>query len=118
MQDLKKRFKGFAIQCAELIQQLPTNIINRTYSNQLIRSSSSTGANYRAALRGKSTADFINKLKINEEEIDESVYFLELLNHFNQDFQTKIEALLKEGDELTAIIVQSIKTTRSRTRTS
>ncbi|MBI1769085.1 MAG: four helix bundle protein [Bacteroidetes bacterium] len=115
MQDLKARFKKFAIDVAILIQKLPKNTINNAYCNQLIRSSSSPGTNYRAALRGKSTADFINKLKIVEEELDESVYFLELLLHFNSDFKVEIENLLNEGNELLAITVKSIKTARSRT---
>jgi hypothetical protein len=58
MQDLKARYKKFAIDAAILIQNLPKNTINNAYCNQLIRSSSSPGTNYRAALRGKSTADF------------------------------------------------------------
>jgi four helix bundle protein len=115
MQDLKKRYKLFAIACATLIQKLPYNTLNKAYCNQLVRSSSSPGTNYRAALRGKSTADFINKLKIVEEELDESVYFLELLQHFNQQFNPEFEELIKESNELLAITVKSIKTTRSRT---
>ena len=83
MQDLKNRYKNFAIETGELILQLPTNTINGAYSNQLIRFSSSPGTNYRAACGGKSTADFINKLKIVEEELDESMHFLELVQHFN-----------------------------------
>jgi four helix bundle protein len=116
MQDLKKRFKLFAIGCAELIQKLPNTMINRAYSNQLVRSSSSPGTNYRAALRGKSTADFINKLKIVEEELDESVFFLELLQNFNPELNQEIEDLLNEGNELTAIVVASIKTSRSKNK--
>ena len=116
MQDLKARFKLFAVDVAELIQKLPKNTINNAYCNQLIRSSSSPGTNYRAALRGKSTADFINKLKIVEEELDESVYFLELLVHFNPTFSLEIDRLIKEGNELLAITVASIKTTRSKLR--
>jgi len=61
MQDLKKRYKEFAINTAELIQQLPKGVINNANMNQLIRSSSSPGTNYRAACRAKSTPDFINK---------------------------------------------------------
>jgi four helix bundle protein len=85
MQDLKGRYKMFAINVGTLIQKLPKNTVNIAYSNQLIRSSSSPGTNYRAACRGKSLPDFINKLKIVEEELDESIYFLELLEHFNSD---------------------------------
>lgn len=72
MQNLKNRFMQFAIDVAILIQKLPESRVNDAYCNQLIRSSSSPGTNYRAACREKSTADFINKLKIVEEELDES----------------------------------------------
>jgi four helix bundle protein len=119
--DLKTRFRDFAIGVAEYIQILPKNTINSAYANQLIRSSSSPGTNYRSALRGKSTADFINKLKIVEEELDESIYFLELLLHFNTSDNAKIEPLIKEANELLAITVASIKTARlnlAKNRTS
>ena len=118
MQDLKNRYKSFAIETGMLIQQLPKSIINTAYSNQLIRSSSSPGTNYRAACRGKSTADFINKLKIVEEELDESIYFLELVQHFNPAFEVQINRLIKESNELLAITVASIKTVRLNSRNS
>ncbi len=102
----------FAIHVALLIKDIPKNTINIPYCNQLIRSSSSPGANYRAACRAKSSADFINKLKIVEEELDESVYFLELLLHFNPEFADNINLLVKEGNELLAITVSSLKTSR------
>ena len=109
---LKNRYKRFAIDVAVLIQELPRNTININYSNQLIRCSSSPGANYRAACRAKSTADFINKLKIVEEELDESIYFLELLLHFNTVQESAFKKVTTEGNELLAITVQSIKTSR------
>lgn len=112
IEELKKRYKGFAIAVAELIRELPENSINKPYCNQLISSSSSSAANYRAACRGKSTPDFINKMKIVEEELDESIFFLELLTHFNVVLNDKISILLSEGNELLAITVQSIKTSR------
>src|SRR5262245_44692087 len=102
MQDLKGRYKKFAIEVGTLIQVLPRNIINIAYSNQLIRCSSSPGTNYRAACRGKSAADFINRLKIVEEELDESIYFLELLEHFNPYLREKIFPLILESNELLA----------------
>ena len=107
-----KRFRQFAIDVALLINDLPKNTINNTYCGQLIRSSSSSGANYKAAQRGKSPADFINKLKIVEEETDESIFFLDLLHFFNEPFRQRTDKLLKEGNELLAITVASIKTTR------
>ena len=111
-EELKNRFKLFAINVALLIRDLPKNLINIPYSNQLIRASSSPGTNYRAACRAKSGADFINKLKIVEEELDESGYFLELLLYFNPGFESRINELIKEGNELLAIIVASLKTSR------
>jgi four helix bundle protein len=117
MQDLKKRFFQFAVDVGMLIQMLPKSQINGAYTNQLVRSSSSPGTNYRAACRGKSKADFINKLKIVEEELDESLYFLELLEHFNPN-EKAVVALRKEADELLAITVSSIKTSRTNARTS
>lgn len=113
IEDLKKRFKRFAIEVGSLIQKLPRTNINNAYCNQLVRCSSSSAANYRAACRGKSTPDFINKLKIVEEELDESIFFLELLENFNTGYEETFKKNIKEGNELLAIIVQSIKTTRS-----
>ena len=118
IQDLKSRFKLFAIEVALLIQKLPKNNINYAYSNQLVRCSSSPGANYRAASRAKSTKDFINKLKMAEEELDESIFFLELLDHFNPPFDESIMKNVKEANELLAIIVQSLKTARKNQKKS
>jgi four helix bundle protein len=73
--EMKKRTKDFAIDCDNLILSLQKNVINNAYSSQLVRSSSSVGANYRATRRAKSSADFINKFKIVEEELDESLFF-------------------------------------------
>lgn len=114
MQDLKERTFQFAVSVGRLILDLPFNAVNKEYFSQLVRSSSSVGANYRAARRGKSDADFINKLKIVEEEADESVYFLELLREFNPSFRERIPELINEGLEILKIIVASIKTTRAR----
>ncbi len=113
MQDLKQRTFGFAVAVARLIQELPFNTVNKAYANQLIRCSSSVGANYRAARRAKSDADFINKLKIVEEEADESVYFLELLLIFNPGLSEQINYLINEATALLRIFVASLKTTRS-----
>jgi four helix bundle protein len=97
-----------------LCLKLPFNAVNKEYVSQLVRSSSSGGANYRAARRGKSDADFLNKLKICEEEADESIYFLELLKEFNSGFIEKIDKLLAEAYELLKILVASIITTREK----
>ncbi len=109
---LKARTKAYSISIGKFINELTINTLNRNYSNQLVRCSSSVGANYRAACRAKSTADFLNKLKIVEEELDESMFFLELLEEFNPSFKEVIQENWKEGNELLAIIVSSIITIR------
>lgn len=114
MQDLKQRTFLFAVSVGKLASDLPYTLIIKNYSNQIIRSSSSIGANYRAARRGKSNADFINKLKIVEEETDETIYFLELLNQFNPLFSERISLLINEGTEILKIIVASINTARTK----
>ncbi|PIB38128.1 four helix bundle protein [Maribacter sp. 4G9] len=112
MQDLKSRTKRFAIDCWVLCEKLPKSREFDAWVRQLIKSSSSVGANYRASQRAKSTADFINKLKIVEEEVDESVYWLELLLEILPNYETEINKLIGEGKELLAITVASIKTAR------
>lgn len=109
---LKKRTKFFSIEIGKLVMSLSYNVLNKNYSNQLVRCSSSVGANYRAACRAKSKADFINKLKIVEEELDESMFFLELISEFNPDKKEIITVLWKEANELLSIIVASLITLR------
>lgn len=115
-QALKDRTKKFAIDAWYLCSKLPQSREYNNYVNQLLRCSSSVAANYRAAMRAKSNADFIYKLKIVEEEADESQFFLEILFKINSNLELKpeIERLIKESNELVAIIVTSLKTARSR----
>ena len=112
MQDLKTRTKKFTIDCWKFCAQIPRSRELDALVRQLIRSSSSAGANYRASQRAKSTADFINKLKIVEEEADESVYWLEFFLEVMDTNHDEINRVKKEGEELLAITVASIKTAR------
>jgi four helix bundle protein len=107
-EEMKRRTKMFAINIAGLTQKLPDDSVNRVYKGQIIRSASSVGAKYRASRRAKSNADFINKLKIVEEELDESLFFLELMEVFNEPFGSEIKELHSEGETLLKIIVASI----------
>lgn len=113
--EMKLRTKQFAIDVWRLCSQLPHSREYNSFVNQLIRCSSSVAANYRAVNRAKSKADFINKLKIVEEEGDESQFFLEVLFEINsnQELTNEIKRLIKEADEIVAIIVASLKTSRS-----
>ncbi|WP_257667703.1 four helix bundle protein [Parapedobacter tibetensis] len=115
---LKKRTKILSIDIGKLVLELPYNIINKNYSNQITRCSSSVGANYRAACRAKSNADFIYKLKIVEEELDETMFFLELIEEFNPDKKSTIQLLWAEANELLAIFVASINTLKSKQQSS
>jgi len=114
-EELKSRNKRFVIGVIDLIDRLPKGMAYSVFSRQLLRCASSVGANYRAACRAKSTADFINKLKIVEEEIDESDYFLELIDYIdNGRNKENIKKLRIEANELLSIYVASIKTVKSK----
>jgi four helix bundle protein len=108
--DMKLRTKRFALDVIRLVAELPRNTEGRAIGNQLVRSGTSVGANYRAACRGKSKADFVSKLGIVEEEADESCYWMEIIIEGGLLPEERVQASLKEANELTAIIVASRKT--------
>ncbi|HEY5041413.1 MAG TPA: four helix bundle protein [Verrucomicrobiae bacterium] len=111
--EMKKRTKAFANRVVKLCSALPENWIARTLGKQLLRSGTSVGANYRAVCRAKSNLDFINKLRIVEEECDESLFWMELLVDNNLVKAGRLHELMKEADELLAIVVSSAKTART-----
>jgi four helix bundle protein len=113
-EDIKLRTKAMAVNIGHRTLMMPYNAVNKQYISQIIRSAASVSANYRAAARAKSMADFVYKLKICEEEADETQHWLELLLEFNKDFEQRIIPLHKECDELVAIFVASIKTMRRK----
>ena len=110
---MKRRTKAYANRIVTLCSALPGNWIARTLGAQLLRSGTSVGANYRAVCRAKSKADFINKLRIVEEECDESLFWMELLVESNFIPARRLSNLMQEADEILAIVVASIKTVRS-----
>jgi four helix bundle protein len=112
-EELKDRTKKFALNIVALVEDLPRTKAGHTIGNQIIRSSTSVAANYRAACKARSVADFISKLTIVEEEADETCLWLELLlegNIFND--RNRLNLLLKEANELTAIFTAAGKTTK------
>ena len=111
--ELKTRTKQFGLRVIRLVESLPNTQTARTIGNQLLRSGISVGANYRAACRGKSKADFISKAGISQEEADECVYWMELLQEAGIIPAEKLKDLMKEANELVAIFTASIKTARS-----
>ena len=110
----KERTKKIALECGKFVDDLPLKPSIRIYGNQLIRSSSSVCANYRAACRAKSTADMINKLKIVEEEGDETIYWLELIEESLSLNSNKLIWLKKETNEIVSMVVSSINTLRKK----
>ncbi len=110
--DLKVRTKAFALRVIKVVDTLPNTTAAHVIGNQLLRSGTSVGANYRSACRARSTADFVSKMGIVEEEADESAYWMELLIDSKLMSRRQLDNLLKEANELVAISVASIKTAR------
>ncbi|MBL7995775.1 four helix bundle protein [bacterium] len=110
----KQRTKHLALRVIRLVESLPNTKTSHIIGKQIIRSSTSVGANYRASCRAKSTADMINKLKIVEEEADETLYWMELLIESKIVSSDKLMELVKETDEIISMTVSSIKTLRNR----
>lgn len=110
--NLKKRFLDIAISVYKLTKKFPGETVYRIVENQILRSSSSSAANYRASCRGKSGLDFINKLKIVEEELDETLYWLDYTLNINSSWAEIVAPICREGNELLSITVASIKTAR------
>jgi four helix bundle protein len=118
-ENLKARTKRFALDVIKLVETLPPGKTCDVIGRQLLRSGTSVGANYRAACRAKSPADFVYKMGIVEEEADESGYWMELLIDSGKIKSSQPAALIKESSELVAISIASIQTARKNTaRTS
>ena len=107
--ELKKRTKQFGLRVIQLVESLPKTKTATTIGNQLLRCGTSVGANYRAACRGRSRAEFIAKLGIVEEEADESAYWLEMLVEAKVLKHDSVAGLLAEAEKLTAIMASSRK---------
>ena len=115
--ELLIRTKRFGLQMISLIQALPKNPEARVIQYQILKSATSVGANYRAARRARSLADFINKMGIVEEETDETMYWLELIVEAGLMDKGKVSLLYAEAGEILAMTVASIKTAKAVRRT-
>jgi len=111
-QEMKRRTKEYAKRIVRLCRLLPETREGRLIGNQLFRAGTSVGANYRAACRDRSKADFVSKLGVTLEEADESVYWLEIISESNLISQDKIKSLTNEGNQIVAILVSSINTAK------
>lgn len=114
--ELKRRTKEFALRIIKLTESFPNTFLGRHVSGQLIRSGTSVPANYRAACRARSNADFIAKMGIVEEEADESAFWIEFAVDTTLVKAELVTDFLDESNQLVAIFVSSINTARGRTR--
>jgi four helix bundle protein len=114
--DLKARTKAFALRVMKLVASLPRSTEGRVIGYQLCKAGTSVAANYRAACRARSKAEFIAKIGVVLEEADESALWLELIIDGKILPKTKVSALWQEAEELTAIMAQSRKTAQNRNK--
>ncbi len=110
---MKRRTKAFALQVVRFTESLPRTRSTQVIARQLVRSGTAVGANYRAACRARSRADFISKLGIVGEEIDESLYWMELLVESSSVPREQLRGLMSEANEICAIVTSSIKSART-----
>ena len=111
--ELQERLKQYAIAIVRFSEELPEKSGFRTVRNQIIRSAPSSAANYRSACRAKSAADYISKMETVEEELDETMFWLEFTVGLSEEHRKQVKPLWKEGYELLAIIVSSIITRKN-----
>ncbi len=109
MIDLKTRTKAFALRIIRLFGALPQSTVAQVIGKQVLRSGTSVGANYREASRGRSTPDFVSKLQISLQELEETQYWLELLVESGIVPESQMAELLDEANQLTGILVTCIK---------
>ena len=119
--EMKQRTRALALRIIRLVESLPRNQTANVIGRQLLRCGTPVGANYRAACRARSRADFVAKMGIVEEEADEIIYWIELLVDSGLLKQSRIDELSAETNEIVAMVVSSIRTARvngSRPRAS
>jgi four helix bundle protein len=112
--EMKLRTKKFSLMIINLAEKLPTMYIVKVVANQIVRSGTSVGANYRAVCRARSDKEFVAKMNIVLEESDETLFWLEIIKEKMWIAKSELETIWKEGNELTAIFVSSLKTVNNR----
>ena len=110
----KARTKEYVVRIIKLVDALPSSRSANVLGNQLVRGGTSVGANYRAACRAKSRADFVSKMGNVEEEADETLYWLELLIEAGKVKPSRVVDLMREGNEILAMVCASLNTARCR----
>lgn len=108
------RLKTFGIRIINMVDYMPNRISVNAIAKQIVRSATSPAANYRAACRGKSDKDFLNKLKMVEEELDETLHWIEVIQETEMLPPHRLTELHRECDELLRITISSVKTMRAK----
>ncbi len=112
--DLRVRTKQFALRIVRLYSALPSSVVAQVLGKQLLRSGTSVGAHFREATRSRSDAEFISKVEGALQELDETVYWLELLAEGEVINSTRLGDLMEEADQLIAILVTCVRNAKSR----
>lgn len=112
--ELKQRTKKFSLMVIDLVEKLPNLISTKVVANQLVRSGTSVGANYRAVCRARSDREFVSKMNIVLEEADETLFWIEIIIEKQWFDKSELDSIWKEGNELTAIFVSTLKTVNNR----
>ena len=112
--ELKARTKKFSLMIIDLVEKLPNSISSRAIANQVVRSGMSVGANYRAVCRARSDREFIAKMTIVIEEADETLFWIQIIQEKKWTDYSELNLIWKEGNELTAIFVSTIKKVKAR----
>lgn len=112
--DLQERMTDLAVRVIKMVDAMPTTISSQAMARQIVRSGTSPSANYRAACLAKSDKDFLNKLKMVEEELDETCHWLNIIMRAELLKSSRVQPLYQECCELLSIIVKSIVTTKTR----
>ena len=113
-QDLRKRTKDFALRVIRLYSSLPSSTVAQVIGKQVLRSGTSVGAHYREAYRSRSDAEFVSKLEVGLQELEETVYWFELLIESELVSEKRLKNLLQEASELTAIFITSVKKVKQK----
>ena len=113
-EDLRERLTVFAVRIVKMVDYMPSSIAGNAIARQIARSGTSPSANYRAACLAKSDKDFVNKLKMVEEELDETNHWLDIIMRSQLINPSRLQSLFQESKELSGIIVKTILTTKAR----
>lgn len=116
--DLRLRTRAFALRIIRLYSSLPKTTEAQVMGKQLLRSGTSVGAHYVEAIRARSVAEFVSKIEGGLQELEETIYWLQLLIDSGVQTKKRLDPLCSEANELVAILVSSVRTAKKRSKNS